>query len=206
MRYKVGDTITIRSKEWFDKQPKDGDGDVECGERHFLLRYMCAYCGARATITFVGNDYYDLDIDDGNNSWTDEMFEPSFHLFSSERGWMDAAGCPHRSDLPPGPGDPIRIERMPSLSNDPSGADVELWRNASRAILQTEGGEDDDWIVIGDTIQVSARKKHNDLQDALRKLGEALYIDPIPWGRCHQKKHTIDLIDGDLLTIKQLNV
>lgn len=73
MKYKVGDKVTIKSREWYEKN-KDGSGDINCGE-NFFMKDMAQYTGRNAVVTMVYNHCYDIDIDNGRWSWTGEMFE-----------------------------------------------------------------------------------------------------------------------------------
>lgn len=75
MKYKVGDTVTIRSKEWWNKQQKG----------------RSKYCGKEAKILNVYKDkesnvYYDVDIDNGELLWIDEMFETEKYQVCLECG------------------------------------------------------------------------------------------------------------------------
>lgn len=76
MKYKVGDKVRIKSKEWWNAQPKDADGDVTCNEEWFT-RYMAEYCGKVATISHIDDVTYNLK--EFNYHWTDEMFDDSYN-------------------------------------------------------------------------------------------------------------------------------
>ena len=75
---KVGDSVKIKSKEWIDAQPKNDDGDIDFGDILFVVD-MFELAGREAKITRVsdwnGSPYYEIDIDEDNFDWTDEMFE-----------------------------------------------------------------------------------------------------------------------------------
>ena len=75
---KVGDTVKIKSKKWIDAQEKDGDGDIDLGDILFVAD-MQEWAGREAKITkvrYYGNSsYYEIDIDEYNYDWVDEMFE-----------------------------------------------------------------------------------------------------------------------------------
>lgn len=73
MKYKVGDIVTIKSKEWYDEN-KDGDECIEFSAGCFSLP-MSAYCGRDAMVSRVYEYTYGVDIDGGLWNWTDEMFE-----------------------------------------------------------------------------------------------------------------------------------
>lgn len=74
MKYKVGDKVRIKSREWYDNnKDKDCDGDILCRGIYFD-HDMRPYCGKSATITNVA-DTYSIDLDNGKFCWTDEMFE-----------------------------------------------------------------------------------------------------------------------------------
>lgn len=81
MKYKVGDTVRIKSKAWMDAQPKDADGHIAClGNREDKLTIapeMFQYAGQTAIIsqTIVDGTRYNIYLDDGMWSWVDEMFE-----------------------------------------------------------------------------------------------------------------------------------
>lgn len=72
MKYKVGDKVKVRSKEWWDAQPKNAYGYVECGADVFSegMTYMC---GEIVTISAIRSNTYR--IGEGMFNWTDEMFE-----------------------------------------------------------------------------------------------------------------------------------
>jgi hypothetical protein len=75
MKYKVGDTVRIQSREWIDAQEKSGSGSIGV----FCIG-MKKYAGKTAVITKVGgnNDIYQLDVDDEFYFWCDEMFDPNY--------------------------------------------------------------------------------------------------------------------------------
>lgn len=72
MKYKVGDKVKVRSKEWWDAQPKNAYGNVKCGSEVFVegMTYMC---GKTVTISAIRSNTYR--IGDEAFYWTDEMFE-----------------------------------------------------------------------------------------------------------------------------------
>lgn len=72
MKYKVGDKVRIKSREWYEKN-KNISGNILFGDTLFIAA-MHRYCGNIATITSVG-DIYRIDIDNGKWGWTDEMLE-----------------------------------------------------------------------------------------------------------------------------------
>ena len=80
MKYKVGDKVRIKSKDWYEKN-KDEDGDIRLSQRYFN-EDMCMYCGKIATIeeisTYHGYIRYNIDIDKLHYFWDDEMFEEDF--------------------------------------------------------------------------------------------------------------------------------
>lgn len=65
MEFKVGDKVKIRY-DLSEDEEYHGIG-VDLG--------MLEYRGKIATIKVVHNDYYDIDIDNDDFGWTDEMFE-----------------------------------------------------------------------------------------------------------------------------------
>lgn len=72
MKYKVGDKVRIKSKEWWDAQPKDEHGNVCCGNDIFI-KAMTEVCGRNATISECNKGFYY--ISEFGYKWTDEMFE-----------------------------------------------------------------------------------------------------------------------------------
>lgn len=75
MKYKVGDKVKIKSREWFDAQDKDEDDNVCIEGKESFVEYMAEYCGQTATVIRVVKNFYVLDIDDGDWCWQDWMFE-----------------------------------------------------------------------------------------------------------------------------------
>lgn len=78
MKYKVGDIVTIKSKEWYDEN-KDEYGYIDCGSQEFT-NSMVEFCGLKATICGLkakGHNagVYWINIDKNRYIWTDEMFE-----------------------------------------------------------------------------------------------------------------------------------
>ena len=83
MKHKVGDTVTIKSLDWYNKN-KDEDGCV--GEEHISI-FICdmsEYCGMKAKITAVLDDYYVIDIDNGKWCWCDYMFEDGIRFIKKK--------------------------------------------------------------------------------------------------------------------------
>lgn len=78
MKYKVGDKVIIKSREWFDSQPKNSNGSIDFNYIVFN-KQMSAYCGQSHIIEKIikshrGNDEcYKLN----NNTWdwSDHMLE-----------------------------------------------------------------------------------------------------------------------------------
>ena len=75
---KIGDSVKIKSKEWIDAQPKDSAGDIKMKGVYFVTE-MFQHAGREARITKVNvsanGPYYEIDIDEDDFDWTDEMFE-----------------------------------------------------------------------------------------------------------------------------------
>lgn len=80
MNHKVGDKVKIKSKEWWDAQPKDLCGSVRCGVETFTDA-MTSMCGKVVEISDVLKDTYF--IKEYGLNWTDEMFE-DFTLDNAE--------------------------------------------------------------------------------------------------------------------------
>lgn len=74
MKYKVGDKVRIKSKEWYDAN-KGSDGAVSPSTN--FLKSMVIFCGKEAVVTDIFDNCYSLNIDDGDYSWDDEMLEDS---------------------------------------------------------------------------------------------------------------------------------
>ena len=73
LKYKVGDSVLIKSIDWYNKY-KDEDGDVSCGEFVFV-EGMKKFCSEIMTISEDGGDGYLMLEDNHGYVWTDEMFE-----------------------------------------------------------------------------------------------------------------------------------
>ena len=74
MKYKVGNIVQIKSLDWYKKN-KDEDGWVEEEHLSSFGFDMSEYCGMKAKIASVLDDYYVIDIDNGKWCWCDYMFE-----------------------------------------------------------------------------------------------------------------------------------
>lgn len=75
MKHKVGDKVRVKSKEWWNAQPKNEGGSVECGAETFN-EFMASMCGKVVEISGVSKDTYF--IKEYGFFWTDEMFDDSY--------------------------------------------------------------------------------------------------------------------------------
>lgn len=76
MKYKVGDRVKIKSLEWYNSLEKDSDNDVyleKCD--NYIVSDMVEFLGKTAIIESIYYKGYDINLDNGKWSWTDEMFE-----------------------------------------------------------------------------------------------------------------------------------
>ena len=74
-KYKIGDTVTIKSTDWYNDN-KDILGNVVLRDGDIVfITEMSKYCGEIATIIGIEDSYYALNIDNGTWDWSDEMFE-----------------------------------------------------------------------------------------------------------------------------------
>jgi hypothetical protein len=72
LKFSVGDTVTIKSKDWYMKN-KDENGDIRFGfGKEPFVRGMDKFCGKTATIINMCTKEYVLDIDRGYYYWNDE--------------------------------------------------------------------------------------------------------------------------------------
>lgn len=90
MKYKVGDIVKIRSFDWYNANKTEG-GEVYL-EGTVFLRLMSKYCGKVATITRAHRYGYSLDIDRGEYTWANEMFEENINDMETKeiiisQGW-----------------------------------------------------------------------------------------------------------------------
>lgn len=72
MKYKVGDKVRVKSKEWYDEN-KDNYGNVSV--KHYFTEQMSEWCGKEVTIDAIFDDFYRIKDDKDEWNWTDEMFE-----------------------------------------------------------------------------------------------------------------------------------
>lgn len=72
MKYKVGDKVRVKSKEWYDEN-KDENGYVPV--TNYFTKQMSKFCGKIVIIDEVFNSFYRIKNDKDNWCLTDEMFE-----------------------------------------------------------------------------------------------------------------------------------
>lgn len=72
MKYKVGDKVRVKSKKWWNLQPKNESGGIDCGADTFNY-CMASMCGKVVEISYIGENTYF--IKEFGYNWTDEMFE-----------------------------------------------------------------------------------------------------------------------------------
>ena len=70
MKYKVGDKVRVRSRAWWDKQPKDVCGHI--GRGYVFTKEMSSLCGRIVTIELVDDDFYW--VEETSDIWEDWMF------------------------------------------------------------------------------------------------------------------------------------
>lgn len=68
-KLKIGDTVKIKSKAWYDRQKKDRDGEFR-GDTVYFVKSMSNYCGDVFTITTIDSK--------GNAMYGGYHWEPSF--------------------------------------------------------------------------------------------------------------------------------
>lgn len=83
MKRKVGDTVKIKSIDWFNAQEKDSDGDIHTHSVNNIVDFtkdMSNYCSKEAKIEDIRIDdnIYFLDVDERCYEWTDDMFEDNY--------------------------------------------------------------------------------------------------------------------------------
>lgn len=73
-KYKVGDKVRVKSKEWYDKN-KSTSGTVYTEGENFVDN-MAIYCGSVARVTSLHDkDEYFIDIDNGEWIWHEDTLE-----------------------------------------------------------------------------------------------------------------------------------
>lgn len=75
MKHRVGDKVRVKSKEWWNAQPKNESGSVECGADTFN-ELMASMCGKVVEISDVSEETYF--IKEYGYNWNDEMFDDSY--------------------------------------------------------------------------------------------------------------------------------
>ena len=83
MKHKVGDTVKIKSIDWFNAQEKDSDGDIHIYSVNNIVYFtkdMSNYCSKEAKIEDIRIDdnIYFLDVDKRCYEWTDEMLDENY--------------------------------------------------------------------------------------------------------------------------------
>ena len=116
-KYKVGDTVKIKSEKWYDDNAFVS-GNVYpvgiIGETNYFIPEMSEYCGKTAKITKVLKDnWYMLDFEEDHDfeadyyTWSDWMFENSAEKISTP--YVD--GCyPVGKELELHDGTVVRVE------------------------------------------------------------------------------------------------
>lgn len=75
MKYKVGDKVRIKPKEWYDENKNERGAISEDESFYSFVEPMGKYLGMEATITEVKGLAYSIDLDRNRNYWYDWMFE-----------------------------------------------------------------------------------------------------------------------------------
>ena len=83
MKHKVGDTVKIKSIDWFNAQEKVSDGDKHIYSENNIVYFtkdMSNYCSKEAKIEDIRIDdnIYFLDVDKRCYEWTDEMLDENY--------------------------------------------------------------------------------------------------------------------------------
>ena len=83
MKRKVGDTVKIKSIDWFNAQEKVSDGDKHIYSENNIVYFtkdMSNYCSKEAKIEDIRIDdnIYFLDVDKRCYEWTDEMLDENY--------------------------------------------------------------------------------------------------------------------------------
>jgi len=79
MNYKVGDTVRIKSKQWYVLNKNRFGENFLMSLGVWFVHDMSLYCGKKCKIDHISDSgqyqYYRLDIDFGHWNWTDDMFD-----------------------------------------------------------------------------------------------------------------------------------
>lgn len=82
--YKIGDTVKIKSRGWFNNLTWDDRASIPFGFNY----NMKEYCGKVAKIVYSWKIYgtigYNIDIDGGKWAWNDYMFEKESCVYDVE--------------------------------------------------------------------------------------------------------------------------
>jgi hypothetical protein len=83
LKHKAGDTVLIRSQEWFGMQERDGPwiyNPIDKDDVIFVVESMSRYAGKTAKISMVHekSNSYKLDVDNEEWWWAAWMFDPAF--------------------------------------------------------------------------------------------------------------------------------
>ena len=76
LKYKVGNKVRIKSIDWYNQNKTSDHGYIDCGAMPFVYS-MAEFCGKIVTISYINSrdKCYEIEEDDGENGWTDEMIE-----------------------------------------------------------------------------------------------------------------------------------
>lgn len=92
MKYKVGDTVRVKSKVWFDAQEKEYDGLVRYESWGCFNLKMTEFLGMQAKVTQVGDNAYRLNVDNERWQWADWMLEDTTQKHTIQRRKLSPVG------------------------------------------------------------------------------------------------------------------
>ena len=73
MKYKVGDTVKIKSYQWYNEN-KNEFGQIRCGDAYFQPT-MSKFCGNILTIKNIDTFLNMYEVEENSYYWTDDMLE-----------------------------------------------------------------------------------------------------------------------------------
>ena len=85
MRYKKGDKVIIKSRDWYDENKDESDIITFSTDRgdYSVTKEDERFFGRVVTITYEGEGYYIIAEDDRGYAWIDEMIEgPSTSIYN----------------------------------------------------------------------------------------------------------------------------